>query len=98
VGHPAFGIVDRSIEKGDAMPEVFRERGFRFFFYSNEGTPREPVHIHVEKDRMEAKFWLFPQVRVAYNEGYDARTLRDLQVIVEVNRSLIERVWNEYFG
>jgi hypothetical protein len=47
---------------------------------------------------MEAKFWLFPQVRVAYNEGYDARTLRDLQVIVEVNRSLIERVWNEYFG
>jgi len=30
------------------MPEVFRERGFRFF-YANEGTPREPVHIHVEK-------------------------------------------------
>jgi hypothetical protein len=47
------------------MPEVFRERGFRFFFYSNEGTPREPVHIHVEKDRLEAKFWLQPEVHVA---------------------------------
>jgi hypothetical protein len=28
------------------MPVVFRYRGFRFFFYSNEGNPREPVHIH----------------------------------------------------
>jgi Domain of unknown function (DUF4160) len=90
------GIVGFNVRKGGAMPEVFRERGFKFFFYSNEGTPREPVHIHVEKDRMEAKFWLFPQVRVAYNDGYDART--HLQVIVEVNRGLIERVWNEYFG
>jgi len=48
------------------MPAVFRERGFRFFFYSNEGSPREQVHIHVEKDDMEAKFWLEPGVRVAY--------------------------------
>jgi hypothetical protein len=36
------------------MPVVFRYRGFTFFFYSNEGTPRAPVHIHVEKgDREE---------------------------------------------
>lgn len=44
------------------MPVVFRDRGFRFFFYSNEGTPREPMHIHVEKDGDEAKFWLKPEV------------------------------------
>jgi hypothetical protein len=49
------------------MPVVFRERGFRFFFYSNEGSPREPLHIHVEKENVEAKFWLKPAVRVAYN-------------------------------
>ena len=29
------------------MPEVFRYRGFKFYFYSAEGDPREPVHIHV---------------------------------------------------
>lgn len=80
------------------MPEVFRERGFRFFFYSNEGSPREPVHIHVEKERCEAKFWLRPEVRVAYNDGYDARTLRFLHGIVEANRERIERAWHEYFG
>jgi len=80
------------------MPTVFRERGFRFFFYSNEGSPREPVHIHVEKDDIEAKFWLNPGVRVAYNEGYDARTLRELLAIVLRNKLRIERAWDEYFG
>lgn len=80
------------------MPVVFRERGFRFFFYSNEGSPREPVHIHVEKDDVEAKFWLIPEVRVAYNDGYDARTLRVLHEIIRDNRERIERAWNEFFG
>jgi hypothetical protein len=80
------------------MPLVFRYRDFRFFFYSNEGVPREPVHIHVERNEMEAKFWLKPVVRVAYNDGYDARTLRDLLDIVEERKDEIERAWNEFFG
>jgi len=79
------------------MPMVFRDRGFRFFFYSNEGSPREPVHIHVEKDGIEAKFWVIPEVRVAYNDGYDARTLRQLLEIVAANTDRIERTWNEFF-
>ncbi|MBX7062264.1 MAG: DUF4160 domain-containing protein [Pyrinomonadaceae bacterium] len=40
------------------MPVVFVIYEFRFFFYSNEGDPREPVHIHVRRDRSVAKFWL----------------------------------------
>ena len=47
------------------MPVLFRARGFRFFFYSNEGNPTEPVHVHVEKDGLEAKFWITPEVRLA---------------------------------
>jgi len=80
------------------MPVVFRERGFRFFFYSNEGAPHEPVHIHVEKDNMEAKFWLKPEVKLAYNDGYDSRTLRELLGIVEINKNRIERAWDEFFS
>jgi len=80
------------------VPVVFRDRDYRFFFYSNEGNPREPAHIHVRKGSSEAKFWLRPEVRVAYNDGYDARTLRELLVIVEANRTLIERTWDEFFG
>jgi hypothetical protein len=80
------------------MPQVFRERGFRFFFYSNEGSPREPAHVHVEKDNIEAKFWLRPEVQLAYNDGYDARTLRVLTEIIAANRARIEDAWNEFFG
>jgi hypothetical protein len=72
------------------MPTVFIFRGFRFFFYSNEGSPREPIHIHVEKDGDEAKFWLRPEVTVAYNDGYSARTLHELLSVAREKRELIE--------
>jgi hypothetical protein len=79
------------------MPVVFRVGGYRFFFYSNEGNPREPPHIHVEAGEGEAKFWLRPEVRVAYNDGFDGRTLRELLRLVEVNRERLERAWAEFF-
>ncbi len=47
------------------MRVVFRYKGFRFFFYSNEGSPREPVHVHVRAASSEAKLWLEPEIRVA---------------------------------
>ena len=47
------------------MPVVFRYKSFRFFFYSNEGNPREAMHIHVRKADGEAKFWLTPTVYLA---------------------------------
>jgi len=56
------------------------------------------VHIHVEKDGLEAKFWVKPDVQVAYNDGYDARTLRELTGIIGLHKSQIERAWDEYFG
>jgi Domain of unknown function (DUF4160) len=51
------------------MPVVLRVDGFKFLFYVNEGNPREPVHIHVKQGRDEAKFWLSPDVAMAYNCG-----------------------------
>ncbi len=31
------------------MPVVFRYKGYRFFFFSNEGDPLEPMHVHVRR-------------------------------------------------
>ena len=44
------------------MPTIFRRGGYRFFFLSNEGSPREAPHVHVRRDADEAKFWLRPEV------------------------------------
>jgi hypothetical protein len=80
------------------MPVVFRRGGFRFFFYSNEGRPREPPHVHVEQGDSEAKFWLRPEVSVAYNDGFNAKTLREFLRLVVINREDIEKAWNDFFG
>ena len=56
------------------MPVVLRTRGFRFFFFANEDLPREMPHVHVERAESEAKFWLRPEVRVAYNDGFNAKS------------------------
>ena len=80
------------------MPVVFRYKGYKFFFYSNEGSPREPVHIHVRSGQGEAKLWIKPQVRVANSVGFDASTLRELVDVAQDNRQLIEGLWDEYFG
>ncbi|QIG78910.1 DUF4160 domain-containing protein [Stakelama tenebrarum] len=80
------------------MPTVFRQDGWRFFFYSNEGDPREPVHIHVLRDTAEAKFWLYPAVAPAYNHGLSARELRIVSEIVIERRREIEEAWHVHFG
>jgi len=80
------------------MPVVFRWKGFRFHFFSNGGDPREPMHIHVSREGAKAKFWLFPDVELAYNRGFDARTIKRLQEVVEQRRSELEEAWNDHFA
>ena len=80
------------------QPVVFRHKGFRFFFYSNEGNPREPVHVHVRAGGNEAKLWLQPQVRADESYGFDAGTLRELVEVAQSNSEMIERAWHDYFG
>ena len=74
------------------MPVVFRSGGFRFFFYANEGSPREPIHIHVERSEQQAKLWLRPEVSIAYNDGFKAGALRELLKLVEANREASKRL------
>ena len=80
------------------MPTIFRYDGFRFFFYSNEGDPRELVHVHVRKGGGEAKFWVEPEISLALSAGFDARTLRAIGRIVEDNADRIKDAWHDHFG
>ena len=80
------------------MPVVLRYKGFRYFFYSNQGDPREPVHVHVRGGGSEAKFWLHPELRLASSTGMDAATLRELIKVTRDNFDLIIEAWHEHFG
>ena len=80
------------------MPVIFRHKGYRFFFFSNEGNPLEPCHIHIRKGGAIAKFWVDPEIQLA--EAYDMSSteLRRLSRIVKQNQEFIEEKWNEYFN
>lgn len=77
------------------MPTVLREGGFRFFFFSNEGT--EPPHVHVEAGDGHAKFWLNP-VELAYSAAFKTIDLKRARLLVIRYRLEFEERWREHFG
>jgi hypothetical protein len=77
------------------MPTVLRRDGFRFFFYSLEGS--EPPHIHVERGDQVAKFWLAP-VELAHSRGFRAHEINRLRAVVIEYRLEFMEAWNVHFG
>jgi hypothetical protein len=77
------------------LPTVARVGPYRFFFYSNEGE--EPRHVHVERDRDVAKFWLDPPA-LAMSRGFAAHELREIERIVSERQQQFRKAWDEYFS
>jgi hypothetical protein len=79
------------------MPKIFEWSGYKFFFFSNEGDPLEPTHIHVRKGPHIAKFWIQPEVSLASSWGMNAKELNMLEKTVIEHKNIIMEKWNEYF-
>jgi hypothetical protein len=77
------------------MPTVAIEGPYRFFFYS--GDRQEPPHVHVEREKMKAKFWLNP-VRLESSGGFNRHEINRILRLVEENRDDLLRSWNDFFG
>ena len=75
------------------MPTVLRSGPYRFYFYSNERG--EPPHIHVQRERFLAKFWL-ESVSLASSRRFRSHELRLIQRIVDDHRAELLEAWNEY--
>jgi len=76
-------------------PTIFREKGYRFYFLSNEETR---IHIHVTSEDGEAKFWLEPVISLAVYHGLNPRKLREIQAIIEGHRNEIIKAWQRHFN
>ena len=77
------------------MPTILRSGQYRFYFYSSDRN--EPHHIHVQRERAVAKFWLDP-VQLEHSKGYRLSELRRIQRIIEHEKQNLEDGWNEFFG
>ena len=77
------------------MPTALRHGPYRIYFFSHE--PGEPPHVHVDRDKATAKFWIHPVV-LARNVGFAPHELRKVQSIIEDNREKLLESWYGYFG
>jgi len=76
-----------------AMPTVLRVAGFRFHFYSDEGS--EPPHIHVDAGDAECKFWLSP-VALAKNRGMSPVDIRKVERLVYEHQMLLLEKYDDF--
>ena len=79
------------------MPTVLYLKGWRFFFYSDEGN--EPIHIHVQKGDSECKYWLdidLYEICEAYSYGMSSRDTREVKKIILQNFDEIVDEWQTF--
>lgn len=77
------------------MPLIKRIGAYEFRFYSR-GEAIERPHIHVRRDRSQAKYWL-DAVELARFRGFAMHELSQIQRLVELHRDEFLEAWHEYF-
>ncbi len=53
--------------------------------------------MHVRNGERIAKFWIEPDVALAWSYELSARELKEIENVVGENRDLIRRRWDEFF-
>ena len=76
-------------------PTVFKEGGYRFFFFSREETR---MHVHVHCEGGEAKFWLEPELQLARNYGLRRVQLKQVEHIIEDHVDELINAWKKHFS
>lgn len=76
-------------------PTVFREGGYRFFFFSREESR---MHVHVVSGDGEAKIWLEPDIEVSKNYGFTNKQLAEIVQLVREHGDELTSAWQQYFG
>ncbi len=80
------------------MPTIFRKRGWRVFFYSNEG--KEQMHIHTIKGDAEVKYWISQKLNMiscANSFNLSPMLQREIEELLIEQLPQIIKTWNIYF-
>ena len=75
-------------------PTIFRDRGFRYFFFSLEESR---MHVHIRSPDGEAKFWLEPEIELATNKRLSDVQLNQIRKVVEERADELIAAWQDYF-
>lgn len=75
-------------------PTIFRAGGLRFYFFSRE-EPR--LHVHVQGQAGEAKFWLEPSIELAGNWGLNDSKVKSALRLINEHEAEIRAAWKKHF-
>lgn len=56
------------------------------------------MHVHVQGQSGEAKFWLEPKMGLAQNHSLSERELNNAPRLVQEHEHEIRNAWNSHFG
>ena len=76
-------------------PTLFRAGGFRFYFFSREESR---MHVHVQGQNGEAKFWLEPAIELALHTGLSRHEIGEALHLVQEHEHDIRDAWRKHFG
>ena len=86
------------------MPQVFKIGSYWVYFWTDEGKPLEPVHVHVSQGaphKNATKIWI-TRAGKSYlchnNSRIPTHVLRNIMDILESRSSEIINKWEKYFG
>ena len=86
------------------MPQIFKIGSFWVYFWSNEGNPLEPIHVHVAEDAPTAnatKVWITRAGKclLAHNDSrINVRVLQNILRIIEARSEEVVNKWVVFFG
>ena len=86
------------------MPQIFRIGPYLIYFWTNEGVPLEPVHVHISEgipSSNATKDWITKTgkcILANNNSKIPTKTLRVVLSILEARSGEIIEKWADYFG
>ncbi len=79
------------------MPTILFVKGWRFFFFANEGN--EPIHVHAQNGEKSCKYWIDVEnfdIIEAYCYSFSQRDKREVREIIFNNFSLFVDEWEKF--
>ncbi len=86
------------------MPQVFKLGSYWVYFWTNEGKPLEPIHVHVAQGSPTSngtKIWITKSGKCFLcnnNAKIPQKTLKNIMRIIEARSAEIIGKWYSYFG
>ena len=86
------------------MPQVFRAGEYSIYFWTDEGLPIEPIHVHIAKGKPTenaTKVWITSAGKciVANNKSrIPGHVLRNIIRMIEARIEDITALWIKYFN